>query len=111
VHVDQVTFDRITDEAAGLGAIAMITMVVGALGVGVLLWRRALSRPLGFVLAASAVVLLLIPGLPGEEGYWVIAAMTAMNLALVAFGVRMLDAGQRQLTYRVQVTTPGAARP
>ncbi len=84
-YVDQATFDRISASTDGLSAVAMVCMVVGTAGVGVLGWRRnRLARPVSVVLVVTALLLFFVPALPGTEGYWVIGTLAAMNLAYAA---------------------------
>lgn len=84
-YVDQATFDRISASTNGISAVAMVGMVVGTAGTGILGWRRTrLGRPVSVVLVATAVLLFVVPALPGTEGYWVIGTLAVMNLAYAA---------------------------
>jgi hypothetical protein len=85
-HVDQETFEAITDGAAVPGASSTAALILGVLGCGSLLWRRTRHRVAAAAFAASAVVLVLIPGLPGAEGYWIITSLGLLNVALAALG-------------------------
>jgi hypothetical protein len=92
-HVDQETFDRISDSAAGPGAISTVALILGTLGCGVLAWRRTRHRLVAAAFVVSVVVLVLIPALPGKEGYGIIASLGLLNLALAALGAQWARRG------------------
>lgn len=67
-------------------AVIGFAWLLGALGHGIgLAWRGTTRtvRGAGAVIAASAVVLIALPGLPGPAGVWIIPATVAVGLALV----------------------------
>jgi hypothetical protein len=92
-HVDQETFDRISDSAAGPGAISTVALILGTLGCGVLAWRRTRHRVAGAALVASVIVLVLVPALPGKEGYGIIASLGLLNVALATLGAQWARRG------------------
>jgi hypothetical protein len=92
-HVDQETFDRISDSAGGPGAISTVALILGTLGCGVLAWRRTRHRVFGAALVASVIVLVLVPALPGKEGYGIIASLGVLNVALAALGAQWAGRG------------------
>jgi len=87
-HVDQETFDRISDSAAGPGAISTVALILGTLGCGLLAWRRTRHRVVAAALIASVIVLVLVPALPGREGYGIIASLGLLNVALATLGAQ-----------------------
>ncbi|MBL7499219.1 hypothetical protein I6A84_23160 [Frankia sp. CNm7] len=95
-NVDHETLHAVESDMTVAAAPLGFAFILGVLLFGVAALRAGGPlRPVGTVLAAGGALLLVGPGLPIAEGYWIIPTTAAIGLAFTGVAVMAVTAGSR----------------
>lgn len=91
-NIDHHTMHEIESDMTLVALPLAFAFIIGVPLLGIVGWRvGGLSRPVAAGLVIAGVTLLLGPGLPVTEGYWIIPATVIAGLALAATALPWSD--------------------